>query len=116
MRAARRVLAAALLGGAALAAVAGMASDGHSQMTRANRRPPTVGKVYPGGLPKGPGRELAQRACLMCHSASMTTQQRKDSTAWGRTLSQMMAWGAPLSAEERSALRDYLTTHFGPRP
>jgi len=116
MRAARRGFALALAGGAVLLAAAGFVPEARSQMTRVSRRPPTVGKVYAASLPRGAGREIAQRACLMCHSASMTTQQHKDSTAWGKTLSQMMAWGAPLTAAERTTLRDYLTTHFGPRP
>jgi cytochrome c5 len=116
MRAARRIAAGTLVIAAAVLAEAGLFGEARSQMTRASRRPPTVGKAYANRLPSGPGRELAARACLMCHSASMTTQQNKDSTAWGKTLAQMVLWGAPLTGAESDSLRAYLVTHFGPRP
>jgi len=106
-------IAAALLAGSLLIAIAGVA---HSQFVRANRRPPTVGKAYPGQLAPGVGREIAARSCLKCHSASMITQQHKDAAAWTKTLTQMTTWGVELSDLERARLRDYLVGHYGPRP
>lgn len=86
----------------------------------AANRPPeaSVRRVaaYPAVLPAGAGRALAERSCLLCHSAMLLTQQAKDSTAWEKTLAQMEKWGAPLSAAEHDTVRTYLLTKFGPRP
>jgi cytochrome c5 len=76
-------------------------------------------KPYPAVFPNGPGKAIADNACLFCHSAMLVTQQAKDSTAWEKTLTQMIAWGAPIDTvdrRQRDSLRVYLLAHFGPRP
>jgi hypothetical protein len=70
----------------------------------------------PSALPAGPGKAVAERACLFCHSSMLVTQQAKDSTAWEKTLMQMETWGAPMTPAEHDTLRVYLLAHFGPRP
>ena len=70
----------------------------------------------PDSFPAGPGREIAERACLICHSPMLVTQQTKDSTGWEKTLTLMQEWGAPVTPAERGTLRGYLLTNFGPRP
>ena len=70
----------------------------------------------PDHFPDGDGRAIAERACLICHSAMLVTQQAKDSTGWEKTLATMRKWGAPLSDGERDTLRTYLVTKLGPRP
>lgn len=98
----------ALLGGALLslaAAAALSAGDG-----KAIRR-----SVYASDFAAGEGRAIAERACLVCHSASLVTQQAKDSTGWEKTLGQMEKWGVKLSPAEHDALRGYLLAHYGPR-
>ena len=98
---------AALVVAAALAAAAAMsASDG-----KGTRR-----GVYLSTFPADTGRAIAERACLMCHAAALTTQQAKDSTGWEKTLGQMQKWGVALTPAEHDTLRRYLLTHFGPRP
>jgi mono/diheme cytochrome c family protein len=64
----------------------------------------------------GEGRAIAERACLICHSAMLVTQQAKDSTGWEKTLATMRKWGAPLSDAERDTLRTWLVVTLGPRP
>ena len=71
--------------------------------------------AYPNAFPAGPGRAIAERACLFCHSAMLVTQQAKDSTGWEKSLATMEKWGAPLSPAEHDTLRSYLLAHFGPR-
>jgi cytochrome c5 len=66
-------------------------------------------------LPEGPGKTLVAERCLMCHSAALISQQRKDAAAWGRTLTQMRTWGTPIQDADQSALAAYLVEHFGPR-
>jgi cytochrome c5 len=66
------------------------------------------------GLPDGPGKTLVTERCLLCHSAALIAQQRKDAAAWRRTLTQMRAWGTPIQEQDQTALVAYLTDHFGP--
>ena len=87
------------------AAVAFTAGDG-----KATRR-----GVYPSDFAEGDGRSIAERACLLCHSASLVTQQAKDSTGWEKTLVQMEKWGVAMTAAEHDTLRGYLLARFGPR-
>jgi cytochrome c5 len=72
--------------------------------------------IYPNAFPEGDGKALAERSCLICHAATMVTQQAKDSTAWEKTLGQMEKWGVKLTPVEHDSLRTYLLAHFGPRP
>jgi len=67
----------------------------------------------PALLPEGPGQGIAQRGCLICHSAMLITQQHKDSTGWEKTVSLMEKWGAPVSPAERETLMTYLRARFG---
>ena len=71
--------------------------------------------AYATTLPDSAGRAVVERWCLMCHSATLITQQAKDSTAWEKTLGQMEKWGATATPEEHDTLRTYLVRNFGPR-
>ena len=77
---------------------------------------PPRGTAYPSAFPAGPGQAVAERACLICHSPMLVTQQAKDSTGWEKTLAQMEKWGAPLTPAEHDTLSRFLLSHFGPRP
>jgi len=66
-------------------------------------------------FPQTYGHERAEQACQLCHSASLVTQQAKDSTAWEKTLGTMIKWGAPVDSSGRDSLRAYLVREFGPR-
>ena len=70
-------------------------------------------------LPPGEGRELVVGGCITCHSASIIAVQRKDTTGWNRTVTQMMGWGATVPAEKKGDLVAYLAKHYparGPGP
>jgi mono/diheme cytochrome c family protein len=69
----------------------------------------------PDHFPAGDGRAIAERACVICHSAMLVTQQAKDSTGWEKTIATMRKWGAPLSDAERDSLRNYFVATLGPR-
>jgi len=71
--------------------------------------------AYATELPDSVGRAIAQRWCLLCHSAMLITQQAKDSAGWEKTLAQMEKWGVAVTPEERDTLRAYLVQSFGPR-
>lgn len=100
----RRAWAALLL--ASLAAAAAWSAGDASVARR---------EVYPPEFPAGDGKALADRYCQICHSASLATQQAKDSTGWEKTLGQMEKWGIKPTPAEHDSLRDYLLSHFGPR-
>ncbi len=68
---------------------------------------------YPRELTSAPGKDIAERRCLACHSASLLTQQHKDSTAWAKTIAQMEAWSASLPTGERDSLLQYLVASQG---
>jgi cytochrome c5 len=70
--------------------------------------------AYPHKLPDRPGREIAEQSCLLCHSATLLTQQHKDSTAWAKTLAQMEKWDAPVAPAQRDSLLGYLVRSLGP--
>jgi cytochrome c5 len=107
----RRLVLAALVAMVALVALAalvrptGSAGDGKS-----SRR-----SIYAEQFPAGDGRPLADRYCQICHSATLVTQQAKDSTGWEKTLVQMEKWGATMAPAEHDTLRRYLLAHYGPR-
>jgi hypothetical protein len=65
-------------------------------------------------LPEGSGQEIAERACLVCHSSDMLRQQRLTEKQWTASVAKMVGWGAALSDTERTALVPYLALHFGP--
>jgi hypothetical protein len=77
--------------------------------------PPSPRAPYATSFPAGAGQAIAERACLICHSAMLVTQQAKDSTGWERTLAAMESWGAPLTPAEHDTLRGYLLVRYGPR-
>jgi cytochrome c5 len=65
-------------------------------------------------LPEGSAKAIVTERCLLCHSAALIVQQRKDAAAWGRTVTQMRTWGTPIEDEDQTALVAYLAQHFGP--
>ncbi|MGQ0702739.1 MAG: molybdopterin-dependent oxidoreductase [Gemmatimonadales bacterium] len=67
-----------------------------------------------GPLPDGPGKSLAERACLSCHSADLLRQQRLTERQWTAAVAKMRGWGAPLSEKDGVDLAGYLARHFGP--
>ena len=65
-------------------------------------------------LPPGPGKAVADRACLNCHAADMLRQQRLTQTQWGNELTKMAGWGSELKESEKDELLRYLAKNFGP--
>ena len=66
-------------------------------------------------LPAGAGHDLVVGKCLVCHAATMITQQHKDTAGWNKTVTQMIAWGAPVAKEQQAPLVAYLAEHFPAR-
>jgi cytochrome c5 len=104
------LLAAALSAGCRTAGVGGKI-DPDPALT-ALVRPAEAAEIT--ALPDGPGKALVAERCLLCHGAGLIAQQRKDTAAWGRTVTQMRTWGTPLQDPDQTALVAYLAEHFGP--
>ena len=66
-------------------------------------------------LPAGDGRDIVIGNCLICHAATMITQQHKDAAGWDKTVTQMIAWGAPVPEARHAALVSYLAEHYPAR-
>ena len=97
---------------AALLVVGGMvaAADGRYVL------PPETAK-----LKAGPGMELANQHCLVCHSADyISTQPRLSRTAWRASVQKMKdKYGAPIPTDKMDALAEYLAENYGaemPKP
>ena len=67
-----------------------------------------------GPLPDGPGKEVLQEACTVCHAVSMITGTRRSPVDWGNTVDDMIGRGAPLMEGERALVLQYLAKNFGP--
>ena len=65
----------------------------------------------------GPGQDLAQGQCLICHSADYVYMQPPlDQQKWKATVTKMIkVFGAPIPEENVDALANYLVTQNGPR-
>ena len=67
-------------------------------------------------LADGPGRDQVQAACSMCHSLDYIVMNSpiQDQAGWDKTVKKMVTvFGAPLTAEESSAIVAYLARHYG---
>jgi mono/diheme cytochrome c family protein len=73
---------------------------------------PTLGTRLP-ALPPGPGKAIADRACLRCHSAEIVLQQRLTEKQWKASVEKMVRWGAEVAESEQADLVAYLAKHFG---
>jgi cytochrome c5 len=64
-------------------------------------------------LPDAPGARIVSLRCLTCHRADIIRAQRLSRAAWEREVDKMTAWGAQMSAIERSEVVNYLSERFG---
>lgn len=81
--------------------------------TPSDEAPPVLGTQL-GQFPAGPMKEIADQACLNCHSADLALQQRLTQKQWTSAVDKMVRWGAPLPEDKKASLIAYLVEHFGP--
>lgn len=67
-------------------------------------------------LPEGSGKDIAENACVICHNASIITQQQLSPAAWTKEVDKMIRWNAPVLPADHDTLVKYLSDHFPPRP
>lgn len=66
------------------------------------------------GMPAGPGREIAGRACQSCHGLDTVESKRGTKDDWTQTVNNMVSRGADVGDAEISVLIDYLAKSFPP--
>jgi hypothetical protein len=66
------------------------------------------------GFPDGPGKEIVQAACSVCHETELITNARRSKAEWTETVQDMVSRGAPLVEGEREIVIEYLAKNFGP--
>lgn len=75
---------------------------------------PTKDEGWSQLLPPGEGRAQVLESCTGCHNLKATVHERKDRSAWTKTVNDMVTRGAPLFPEEIEAITAYLAKAFGP--
>ena len=106
-------LRAAGLGLGSLAVAVALLTRPSSEAAAGKQTLPLLGTQL-GQFPPGPMKALADQACLNCHSAEMTLQQRLTDKQWTAEIDKMVGWGAVVPEDQKAALVAYLTEHFGP--
>ena len=68
-----------------------------------------------GALKAGPGMEVAQKACQMCHSVDYITMQPRGGEAqWRGVVNKMIkVFGAPIGDEDARVIVEYLSREYG---
>lgn len=56
------------------------------------------------------GKELFEKSCKLCHGLDRALAPPRDPPGWGLLVKRMVAYGAPLNAEQRSLVVRYLAT------
>lgn len=76
----------------------------------------TLPADHPYGMLKpGPGSEVAQRSCALCHSTDyIVTQPPGDLRQWDGVVTKMIkVYGAPLSDADAKTIAEYLARQYG---
>ena len=68
-----------------------------------------------GMLKPGPGSEVTQRSCALCHSTDyIVMQPLGDQKQWDGVVTKMIkVYGAPLSDADAKAVAEYLARQYG---
>jgi hypothetical protein len=72
--------------------------------------PPPVAQVT---LPDGPGKELVETRCAVCHGLDRATSAKRAPAEWDGIVRRMIFLGAPVSGDEAKTITAYLDATFG---
>jgi cytochrome c5 len=67
----------------------------------------------PVALPDGPGKQLVETRCALCHDLERVAGIKRKKQEWMPIVAAMVAWGAPATAEQAKTITDYLAANFG---
>ena len=63
-------------------------------------------------LVPGPGADLTQAKCAVCHEIEHVVRSRQSRAEWEDTMERMVKRGAPLTPDEIRIITDYLATYY----
>jgi cytochrome c5 len=75
--------------------------------------PPPVREVT---LPDGPGRDLVEKDCVLCHGLDRVAAVKRSPIGWSDVLKRMEFYGAPVSGRDEQTIMAYLESKFGADP
>jgi mono/diheme cytochrome c family protein len=76
--------------------------------------PMQVGKAESQPLPNGPGQNLVQSHCTLCHDLSRVTGSKRSKTEWDSTVQGMMGKvNGMATPQDMETMASYLATQFG---
>jgi cytochrome c5 len=64
-------------------------------------------------LPDGSGKRLVETRCALCHDLERVAAVKRNKRDWTPIVADMVAWGAPMTADEAKTITDYLAANFG---
>lgn len=64
-------------------------------------------------LPAGPGKELVEARCTLCHGADRVVSVSRTAGDWEGIVKNMVARGAVVPDDEVQPITSYLAAHFG---
>jgi cytochrome c5 len=67
----------------------------------------------PVALPSGPGKELVETRCNLCHDLERVAAPKRHKADWPVIVASMVARGATATPEEAQAISNYLAANFG---
>lgn len=69
--------------------------------------------IAQGQLPQGPGKEIVESSCGVCHDVDTAIGTRRTKAAWQEAIDAMVNRGARVTDEEITIIVEYLTNYFG---
>jgi cytochrome c5 len=67
----------------------------------------------PVALPSGPGKDLVEARCTVCHDLERVASAKRQKSEWPALVANMVGRGAVATPDEAQAISAYLASHFG---
>src|SRR6478735_2440968 len=64
-------------------------------------------------LATGPGVDVFQRVCVLCHTPDRVVANRKTRTEWEEVIDKMITRGAQVNDDNYGTIEDYLLHNYG---
>ena len=65
-------------------------------------------------LPGGPGKEIVEGGCALCHGLDRVADTKRTKGQWQAIVNRMIFFGAPVSPAQATTVVSYLSTNFSP--
>ncbi len=64
-------------------------------------------------LPDGPGKEMVEGGCALCHGLDRIAETKRSPAQWQNIVNRMIFFGSPLSPDQAKTVVAYLGNQFG---